>query len=154
MAPRVIEGIEGLRALVGQEAGLSDWFEVTQERINAFAEATEDHQWIHINVERAKTETPFRATIAHGFLTLSLLPLLAKQAISVKGDFKMGINYGLNKLRFVSPVRSGSKIRARFTLQSVEQVSGGIQVAWAVTVETEGGDKPALVAEWLSRYYE
>ena len=153
MPPRIIEGIEQLKTLVGQEVGASDWFEVTQSRINDFADATKDHQWIHVDVERAKTDSPFHSTIAHGFLTLSLLPHLVSQAVKVQGDFKMGINYGLNRLRFVSPVPSGSRVRAMLTLQSVEDVSGGNQITWAVTVETEGGTKPALVAEWLVRYY-
>jgi acyl dehydratase len=153
MPPRIIEGIEELNALVGKEVGASDWVQVTQERINAFADATEDHQWIHIDAERAKTDSPFGSTIAHGFLTLSLLPHLAAQAVTVRGNFRMGINYGLNRLRFVSPVAAGSRVRARFTLQSVEEVAGGIQIVWAVAVEGEGGQKPALVAEWLVRYY-
>lgn len=154
MPPRIIEGVEELRSLIGQEVGASDWFEVTQQRINDFADATEDHQWIHVDVERAKADSPFHSTIAHGFLTLSLMPHLAAQALKVQGDFKMGINYGLNRLRFVSPVPSGSRVRARFTLQSVEDVAGGIQITWSVTCEIEGGQKPALVAEWLTRYYE
>lgn len=153
MAARVIEGINELKSLIGVEVGASDWFEVAQDRINAFADATEDHQWIHVDAERAKRISPFGATIAHGFLTLSLLPELATQAVQVKGDFKMGINYGLNRLRFVSPVISGSRVRARFTLQAVEEVANGIQVTWAVSVEAEGGQKPSLVAEWLVRYY-
>jgi acyl dehydratase len=153
MPPRVIDGIEEMKRLVGQEVSASDWFEVTQERVNAFADATEDHQWIHIDTERAKRETPFGSTIAHGFLTLSLVSHLAGQAVSVKGDIKMGINYGLNRLRFPSPVPVGSRIRARFTLQSVEDVAGGAQITWAVTVETERAEKPSLVAEWLIRYY-
>ncbi|HWO00495.1 MAG TPA: MaoC family dehydratase [Blastocatellia bacterium] len=153
MPTRIIEGIEGLKALVGQEISASDWFEVSQSRINAFADATQDHQWIHIDVERAKSDSPFKTTIAHGFLTLSLLPYLAAQAFKVQGDFKMGINYGLNRLRFVSPVPAGSRIRARFTLHAVEDVQGGVQLTWSVTVEIDGGQKPALVAEWLVRYY-
>jgi acyl dehydratase len=153
MPLRVIEGIDELKSLVGQEVGASDWVEVTQQRINEFADATEDHQWIHVDAERAKTDSPFHSTIAHGFLTLSLLPHLAAQALKVQGDFKMGINYGLNRLRFVSPVPSGSRVRATFKLQSVEDVTGGIQITWSVTCETEGGQKPALVAEWLVRYY-
>src|ERR1044071_7997630 len=153
MPQRVIEGIEELKTLAGQEIGASDWFEITQSRINDFADATEDHQWIHIDVERAKTGSPFGSTIAHGFLTLSLLPHFAAQAFTVRGNFKMGINYGLNKLRFISPVKSGSRVRARFTLQAVEDVAGGAQITWAVTVESEGGAKPALAAEWLVRYY-
>jgi acyl dehydratase len=154
MSLRIIQGIEELKSLIGQEVGASDWFEVTQSRINRFADATEDHQWIHVDVERAKTDSPFHTTIAHGFLTLSLLPHLAAQALKLEGDFKMGINYGLNRLRFVSPVPSGSRVRARFMLQSVEDVAGGIQITWSVTCETEGGQKPALVAEWLVRYYQ
>jgi acyl dehydratase len=151
--PRVIEGVQELRSLIGQEVAASEWFEITQERINAFADATEDHQWIHLDAERAKTDSPFKTTIAHGFLTLSLLPHLAAQAFTVRGDFKMGINYGLNRLRFVSPVASGSRVRARFTLQAVEDVAGGIQITWAVTVEADGAQKPSVVAEWLVRYY-
>lgn len=154
MPTRIISNIEELRSLTAQEVAVSDWLEVTQKRIDEFADATEDHQWIHIDVDRAKTDSPFHSTIAHGFLTLSLLPHLAANAFKVQGDFKMGINYGLNRLRFVSPVPAGSKIRARFTLQSLEEVSGGIQLTWAVTCETEGGAKPALAAEWLVRYYQ
>jgi acyl dehydratase len=153
MQPRIIDGIDGLRGLVGQEVAASDWFDVSQQRINDFADATEDHQWIHIDVERAKKETPFGSTIAHGFLSLSLLPVLAAQAYKIEGEFKMGINYGLNRLRFVSPVPSGSRIRARFTPQAVEDVPGGWQITWSVTVEIDGGQKPALAAEWLVRYY-
>jgi len=153
MPRRVIDGIDELKSLVGQEVSASDWFEVTQERVNAFADATGDHQWIHIDTERAKAQSPYGTTIAHGFLTLSLLSHLAEQAVSVKGDIKMGINYGLNRLRFPSPVPVGSRIRARFTLQSVEDVTGGAQITWAVTVETEGAQKPSLAAEWLIRYY-
>ena len=153
MSTRIISGVEELKTLAGEELGVSDWFEVPQSRINAFADATDDHQWIHIDQERAKTESPFGTTIAHGFLTLSLLPVLAGQAYKVQGNIKMGINYGLNRLRFVSPVPSGSKVRARFTLQSVEDVAGGIQLTVAATVEIEGAQKPALAAEWLTRYY-
>ena len=152
--PRVIEGIEELKSLIGQEVSQSDWFEITQERINRFADATEDHQWIHVDTERAKTDSPFKTTIAHGFLTLSLLPHLTSEAVTVRGTFKMGINYGLNRLRFVSPVTVGSRIRARLTLAAVEDVAGGTQITWAVTVEAEGAAKPSLVAEWLVRYYD
>jgi acyl dehydratase len=153
MSQRVIEGIEELKSLIGEEVGASDFVEVTQSRINDFADATEDHQWIHIDAERAKTDSPFGSTIAHGFLTLSLLPHFAAQAFTVRGNFKMGINYGLNRLRFISPVKSGSRVRARFTLQAVEDVAGGAQITWTVTVESEGSAKPALAAEWLVRYY-
>ncbi|MBS1812990.1 MAG: MaoC family dehydratase [Acidobacteria bacterium] len=149
-----IENLTHLRALVGKEIGVSDWFEITQERINQFADATLDHQWIHINEERAKTESPFGTTIAHGFLTLSLLPHLIQQTIKYKTPPKMGVNYGLNRLRFTSPVPAGSNIRARVTLQSIEEISGGVQVTWNVMVEREGAEKPCLVAEWLGRSYE
>src|ERR1044072_3132372 len=135
MPQRVIEGIEELRTLQGQEVGASDWLEITQSRVNDFADATEEHQWIHIDVERAKTDSPFGSTIAHGFLTLSLLPHFAAQAFSVRGDFKMGINYGLNRLRFVSPVTVGSRVRGRFTLQSVEDVVNGSRNTSTRTVE-------------------
>lgn|SRR5688572_8679328 len=154
MPVRTIEGVEELKGLVGQEVASSDWFEVTQSRINDFADATEDHQWIHIDAARAATDSPFKTTIAHGFLTLSLLPHLAAQSFSVSGNWRMGINYGLNRLRFVSPVPVGSRVRARFTLQAVEDVPGGVQLTWAVTAETEGSEKPSLVAEWLVRYYQ
>jgi acyl dehydratase len=153
MPVRVIEGIDELRPLVGQEVSQSDWFEVTQSLIDQFAEATRDRQWIHIDPKRAKSESPFGRTIAHGFLTLSLLSQLARQALDVRGDFKMAINYGLNRVRFPAPVPSGSRIRGRFTLQSLEDLSGTIQLTWAATVEVEGASKPSLVAEWVVRYY-
>ena len=141
-----------LETYVGREVAVSDWFDVTQERINLFAEATEDRQWIHIDPERAARESPFKETIAHGFLTLALLTELGKRAMSV-GGVSMGINYGLNRVRFVSPVPAGSHIRGRFTLAAVEQISGGMQATWKVTVERDGSDKPCCVAEWLVRYY-
>jgi len=147
--PRVINGLDELRSLTGQEVGVSDWTPVTQDMINRFADVTGDHQWIHVDVERARRETPFGSTIAHGFLTVSLLAELSRQTIEVRGDFNMRINYGFNKLRFVSPVPAGSRIRARFTPQKVTDN----EVTWLVTVEVEGRDKPALVAEWLGRYY-
>jgi acyl dehydratase len=147
--PRIINGLDELRTLTGTEVGVSDWMPVTQEMINRFADVTGDHQWIHVDVERARRETPFQSTIAHGFLTVSLLSELSKRTIEVRGDFKMRINYGFNKLRFVSPVPAGARIRARFTpLQVTEN-----EVTWQVTVEVEGREKPALVAEWLGRFY-
>jgi acyl dehydratase len=154
MPPRIIKGIEELKGLVGQEVATSDWFDISQSRIDAFAEVTGDHQWIHIDSERAKTDSPFHTTIAHGFLTLSLISQFASQTVKVEGDFKMGINYGLNRVRFTSPVPSDSRVRARFALHSVEDITGGSQITWAVTVEVEGAAKPSLVAEWLVRYYE
>jgi len=137
---------------VGEEIAVSDWLEVTQDRINQFADATGDHQWIHVDPVRAAAELPSKSTIAHGFLTLSLLSTLIRDSIHFTG-LRMAINYGLNRVRFVSPVPSGSRVRALITLQSVDTVSGGFQVTWQVTVEREGGDKPASVAEWIVRYY-
>ncbi len=148
-SPRIVNGLDELRALTGQEVGVSDWLLVSQKMIDQFAELTGDPQWIHIDVERARKETPFGSTIAHGFLMVSLLPQLAREAVDVRGDFKMRINYGFNKLRFVSPVRAESKIRARFTAQAVTENT----VTWLVTVEVEGSAKPAVVAEWLGRFY-
>jgi acyl dehydratase len=142
-----------LKDHTGQEIGVSDWFTVTQERIQQFADATLDHQWIHIDEERARRESPFNTTIAHGFLTLSLLPQFVPHVLKIDG-IRMGINYGLNKLRFVSPVKSGSKIRARFTLQSVKDVQpSGVEAVYLVTIEGENSDKPCCVAEWVVRYY-
>ena len=148
-----IESITALANYTGKEVGISDWLEVSQERIDQFAEASEDRQWIHIDRERATRESPFKTTIAHGFLTLSLLSALARLAISV-GGVRMGINYGLNRVRFVSPVPAGARIRGRFTLAHVEEIKGGVQSTWSVTVEREGSDKPCCIAEWLVRYYE
>jgi acyl dehydratase len=148
----LIEGITALRERVGQEIGVSDWFEVTQDRIGAFAEATEDRQWIHVDPERAARESPFGSTIAHGFLTLSLLSALGKDACSV-GGVRMGVNYGLNRVRFISPVPAGGRIRGRFTLAEIEDVQSGVQAVWKVAVEREGSEKPCCVAEWLVRYY-
>ncbi|HEY3025235.1 MAG TPA: MaoC family dehydratase [Pyrinomonadaceae bacterium] len=147
-----IESIDQLREHLGQDVGVSDWVEVLQDRINQFAEATEDRQWIHVDPERSARESPFKETIAHGFLTLSLLSELGKRAISV-GGVKMGINYGLNRVRFVSPVPAGSRIRGRFTLSELAEIRGGVQATWNVTVERDGYEKPACVAEWLVRYY-
>ncbi len=153
MPVREITTLDELRSLVGQEVNVGDWIEVTQDRINLFAEATGDHQWIHIDQERAGAESPYGTTIAHGFLTLSLLSYLMSRTVRVAIPAKMGINYGLNKVRFPSAVPSGARIRARATLQSVEDFPGGIQLVWNATVEREGGDKPCCVAEWLVRQY-
>ena len=137
---------------VGEEIAVSGWLEVTQARIDQFAETTGDHQWIHVDPVRAAAELPSKRTIAHGFLTLSLLSTLMREAIRFTG-LRMAINYGLNRVRFISPVPSGSRIRARITLQAIEPVSGGFQATWMVTIDLEGGKKPACVAEWLTRYY-
>jgi acyl dehydratase len=144
--------IRDLASRVGQEVGVSPWVEITQERIDTFAKAIGDFQWIHVDAERAKN-SPFGRTIAHGFLTLSLLSHLSEQTFSFS-DRRMGINYGLNRVRFTSPVPVGSRVRARFTLTKFENIEGnGVQVTWTTTVEIEGQSKPALVAEWLGRHY-
>ena len=137
---------------VGEEIAVSDWLEVTQERIDRFADATGDHQWIHVDPVRAAAELPSKSTIAHGFLTLSLLSTLIRESIRFDG-LRMAINYGLNRVRFVSPVPAGSRIRATIVLQTAEEVTGGFQATWQVTIEREGGGKPAAIAEWVVRYY-
>jgi len=138
--------------LAGREVGVSDWLVVAQDRIDAFADATGDRQWIHVDAERARTGTPFGATIAHGFLTLSLVSALVRDAVTVDG-VRMALNYGLNRVRFVSPVPSGSRIRARVVLAKIDDMVDSIQAIWNVTIERDGGDKPAVVAEWIVRYY-
>ena len=138
--------------LAGREVGVSDWLLVAQDRIDAFADATGDRQWIHVDAERARTGTPFGATIAHGFLTLSLVSALVRDAVTVDG-VRMALNYGLNRVRFVSPVPSGSRIRARVALAKIDDMVDSIQAIWNVTIERDGGDKPAVVAEWIVRYY-
>jgi acyl dehydratase len=152
MAKVIIDGIAAFRERVGQEVAVSDWAEITQERIDEFAQATGDFQWIHVDVERAQKESGYGATIAHGFLTLSLLPHFLVESIDMRG-LRMGVNYGLNRVRFTGPVPSGSRVRARFVLAAVEDIKGGVQLTWNVSVEREGGDKPVLVAEWLTRRY-
>jgi acyl dehydratase len=152
--PRILDSPDSLKDLVGQEIAVTGWFNVTQERIQQFADATLDHQWIHIDVERARRESPFKAPIAHGFLTLSLLPHFMHEALQIKQGVRLGVNYGLNRVRFVSPVRAGSNIRARITLQSQKEVSpNGVEVVFNATVEVEGSEKPCCVAEWVARYY-
>src|SRR5215211_191394 len=147
-----IESVKKLGEWVGRDVAVSEWVGVSQERIDAFAEATEDRQWIHTDPGRAARESPFRQTIAHGFLTLSLLSELGRTAMKV-GGVRMGINYGLNRVRFVAPVPAGSRIRGRFKLAALEEIRGGAQAIWEVSVEREGGDRPCCVAEWLVRYY-
>ncbi|MFF0455105.1 MaoC family dehydratase [Nocardia africana] len=142
--------LDALAAAVGTELGVSDWLQVDQDRIDTFADATGDHQWIHVDVEKA-AQGPYGHTIAHGFLTLSLLVPLTNQATTV-GGITMGINYGLNKVRFITPVPSGGRIRARVQLDSVSEIPGGIQAVRTVTIELDGADKPACVAESIVRY--
>ena len=144
--------IRELESRVGEEVAVSPWIDVSQERIDTFAKAIEDFQWIHVDRERART-SPYGGTIAHGFLTLSLLSHLSEMTFSF-ADRKMGVNYGLNRVRFTAPVPSGSRVRARFTLAKYEKIEGGcVQVTWNTVVEREGGDKPVLVAEWIGRHY-
>lgn len=150
---RVVDGLDELKTLAGQELGVSDWHAITQEQIDRFAELTGDDQWIHVDVERARRESPYGTTIAHGFLTVSMLSSLIKEAVEVRGAYKMRINYGFNRLRFTGAVPAGSRIRGRFTLNSIKHVEGGVEIAWGVTVEVEGREKPALAAEWLGRTY-
>jgi acyl dehydratase len=132
---------------------VSDWQEMTQERINLFAKATGDHQWIHVDVARAKAESPYGAPIAHGFLSLSIISSLLAATIRLDIGGKMGINYGLNRVRFPSAVPAGARVRGRFTLAKVEDFDGGAQFTWGVTVEVEGAPKPSVVAEWITRQY-
>jgi Acyl dehydratase len=146
-----ITGPDELKAKVGEELGVSEWHDVTQERINAFAEATEDFQWIHVDAERAK-ETPFGGTIAHGLYTLSLGPKFSYAMFSLEG-FTFGLNYGYDKVRFPAPVPVGSRVRMRATLAKVDDVPGGLQITITLTFEVEGADKPVCVAESLSRVY-
>jgi acyl dehydratase len=146
-----VVNLADLGELVGREVATSDWLVVTQDRIDAFADATGDHQWIHVDAERARVDAPFGATIAHGFLTLSLISAMMRDAVTVNGP-RMTLNYGLNRVRFVSPVPSGSRVRARIALGRIEDLGDSIQATWSITVDREGGDKPAMVAEWIVRY--
>jgi len=144
--------IAEMPGLKGTELGTSDWYEITQEAVNTFADATGDHQWIHVDVERAKAESPFGGPIAHGFMTLSLAVPLATATYTIT-DAVMGVNYGLNKVRFPAPVPVGSRVRATTTLKDVEEVAGGLQNTIGVVIEREGGDKPVCIAEWVTRAY-
>lgn len=150
---RDIPTLAALTALVGQEVAVSLWFGIPQSRIDLFAEATDDDQWIHVDGARARAESPFGDTVAHGFLTLSLLPAMLASALSMT-DMKMGLNYGLNRVRFPGPVPVNSRVRGRFTLASVQDLpDGGAQLVWEVVIEREGSDKPVCVAEFLMRRY-
>jgi acyl dehydratase len=147
----VVEGVEGLTALVGQHVGDSDWLEITQDRVSRFADATGDHQWIHVDPERA-AQTPFGGTIAHGLFTLSLAPAMTSSLLSFDG-FAFALNYGYNRIRFPAPLPVGSRIRLRATLAAVEDIAGGAQITIVQTFEREGSDKPVCVAESLARVY-
>ena len=150
--PHVVQGAEGVRSLAGRTLGPSEWVTIEQDRIQQFADATGDHQWIHIDPERAAKESPFRKPIAHGYLTLSILPIFFFELLEVQGT-KLVVNYGLDKLRFPAPVPVGSRVRGSFTITGIEEVTGGLQMRANATVEIEGGTKPACVAEVLYRYF-
>lgn len=144
--------LDEMRPLVGQEVALSPWLEITQQRIALFADATDDHQWIHVDPERCQRESPFKTPVAHGFLTLSLLSNLFEKAMRMT-DARMVVNYGLNKVRFPAPVPVGSRVRARLTLLKVQDLDEGAQLEWSVLIEREGGTKPVCVAEMIMRRY-
>ncbi len=152
MARTTVEGLEGVQRLVGTHLGHSEWRTITQEQVNLFADATDDHQWIHIDVERARRESPFGGPIAHGYLTLSLVPSFLTEIVEITG-FRMGVNYGTEKVRFPSPVPVGSRARAGATLDELTRFEGGVQMHLTVTVEVEGASKPSLVAVVLLRRY-
>jgi acyl dehydratase len=153
MPPFEIENLNSLKQWEGREFPATDWFVVTQERIQKFADATEDRQWIHVNPERAQRESPFGSGIAHGFLTLSLLSYMLKQAVQIRSGVAMSVNYGLNKVRFPSAVRAGSPVRARVALLSAKESPEFVDAAFLVHVESPSSGKPCCVAEWLVRYY-
>ena len=149
---RTVNGLEEMQTLVGQELGASDWHVVTQEEVNLFADATHDHQWIHVDPERCKRESPFGGPIAHGYYTIALAPALLAQVLAVQG-VRMGVNYGLNKMRLPSPVPVGSRVRLRATLAGYEPIAGGAQATLGLTFEVENQAKPSCVAEVIYRYY-
>jgi acyl dehydratase len=152
MSKTKFQSVDELRAKIGQEIAVGDWTLVTQEQINLFADATGDHQWIHLDQKRAQAESPYGTTIAHGFLTLSLLPRLMADTLELP-KAKMSVNYGLNRVRFAAPVPAGKKVRPRISLLGIEDVSGGLQMNWKVTIEVEGSEKPACIAETIARHY-
>ena len=146
-----ITDLSTLRARLGKEIAVSDWFDISQDRISTFAETTEDRQWIHIDAARAASESPYGTTIAHGFLTLSMISALLRNAIRLPAQ-RLGINYGLNRVRFMAAVPSGARIRGRFVPADIQDVDGGYQVVWKITIEREGSERPCCVAEWIIRY--
>ena len=153
MAPVVLEDLGSLKEFVGREIGITGWLTLTQKRIEQFADATEDRQWIHLDRERAAAESPYGTTIAHGFLTLSLVSYFVREVIQIRRGVRMAVNCGLNRVRFPSPVRSESKIRARVALLTLKELPDAVQVTFGVTMESEDSDKPCCVAEWVIRYY-
>ncbi len=153
MQPLVVENLYSLASYVGREIGTTEWFSVTQDRIQQFAETTEDRQWIHLDRERAQRDSPYGTTIAHGFLTLALLTHFLRQAIQIQNGVRMSVNYGLNRVRFPSPVLAGSRIRSRFTLQALKDIAEGLEATFSVVIERENSEKPCCIAEWVIRYY-
>jgi acyl dehydratase len=153
MPPLVLESLQSLNDYVGREIATTEWLTVTQERIQQFADATGDHQWIHVDPERARRESPYGTTIAHGFLTLSLMSHFLRQAIQLPPGVRQTINYGLNHVRFPAPVRAGEKIRARIRLQSCKESAGRVKAVFEIAIEAEGAEKPSCVAEWILRYF-
>lgn len=153
MAARVFHSVEELKQFVGREVNVSEPVAITQDMIDRFAEVTGDRQWIHVDRKRAERESPYRTTIAHGFLTLSLLSRITFETVKIDAGQKMSINYGLNRVRFPAAVPAGSKVRARYVLESVKDIEGGVEVVWTVTATVEGGEKPSLAAEWVVRLY-
>jgi acyl dehydratase len=151
--PLVLENPNSLTEWVGRKIGVTDWLTITQHRIQQFAEVTDDRQWIHVDQERARRDSPFQTTIAHGFLTLSLLSRFIRQVVEIRSGVRMTVNYGLNRVRFPAPVRADSRIRVHFVVQSAKQVPGALEAVFEVSVETEGSPKPCCVAEWVLRYY-
>lgn len=153
MPPLVVESLHSLGRFVGREIATTEWFLLTQDRIQQFAETTEDRQWIHIDRERAQRDSPYGTTIAHGFFTLSLVSYFLQKAIQIGSGVRMSVNYGLNRVRFPSPVLAGSRIRARFTLQATKDIADAVEATFSVVIEGENSDKPCCVAEWVVRYY-
>ncbi len=153
MPKLVLDNPQRLKELVGQDIGVTEWFRVAQERIVQFAEATEDRQWIHLDRERAKKESPYGTTIAHGFLTLSLLSHFVQEAIQIQSGVRLGVNYGLNRVRFPAALQADSRVRARVSLQALKELPDSLEAIYSVTVESEQAQKPCCVAEWIVRYY-
>ncbi|HWX37626.1 MAG TPA: MaoC family dehydratase [Candidatus Sulfotelmatobacter sp.] len=152
MPTLVLQSLQSLKQYLGREIAVTEWLTLSQERIRQFAEATGDHQWIHVDPERARRESPYGATIAHGFLTLSLMSQFLREAIQLPASVRQTINYGLNRVRFPAPIRAGDKIRARIRLQSCKELPASLEAIYEITVEAEGGEKPSCVAEWILRY--
>ncbi|HSY32121.1 MAG TPA: MaoC family dehydratase [Verrucomicrobiae bacterium] len=153
MPPLMLKNPQALQEMIGSELGVTEWFQITQERIRQFAEATEDRQWIHVNRERASQESPYGTTIAHGFLTLSLIGYFVKELINIQDGVEFAVNYGLNRVRFPAPVPSDSKIRARILLLACKELPDSIEATFTVIIENDHSDKPSCVAEWIIRYY-